>query len=193
MMARYTVEPQAPGTSSRQQAAWQARHNCSFDVAAHEAALLAVIQAIQSTERFDGLVYDQIVRQAAREGHPFFSKEQLRIGYRALVEAGRLTYDEETAHRLKMKPVRTLSGVAPVTVLTKPYPCPGRCIFCPDDVRMPKSYLRNEPGAMRALMLDFDPYLQTRRRMAAMQKTGHRVQKVELLILGGTWSSYPAD
>ena len=53
--------------------------------------------------------------------------------------------------RIRMKPVRTLSGVTTVTVLTKPYPCPGECIFCPDDVRMPKSYLPDEPGAMRGL------------------------------------------
>ena len=49
-----------------------------------------------------------------------------------------------------MRPVRTQSGVTPVTVLTKPYPCPGECIFCPNDVRMPKSYLSDEPGAQRA-------------------------------------------
>ena len=51
---------------------------------------------------------------------------------------------------LQMKKTRTISGVTPVTVLTKPYPCPGKCIFCPSDIRMPKSYLSSEPGAQRA-------------------------------------------
>jgi elongator complex protein 3 len=58
---------------------------------------------------------------------------------------------------------------------------------------MPKSYLANEPGAMRALMLDFDPYQQTLQRIEAMHRLGHSTNKVELLILGGTWSSYPAN
>jgi elongator complex protein 3 len=80
-----------------------------------------------------------------------------------------------------------------VTVLTKPYPCPGKCIFCPDDVRMPKSYLSNEPGAMRALILDFDPFTQVDERLKSMSRVGHPTDKVELLILGGTWSAYPAD
>jgi elongator complex protein 3 len=56
---------------------------------------------------------------------------------------------------------------------------------------MPKSYLSNEPGGMRALMLDFDPYEQTARRIEALENIGHDASKVELLILGGTWSSYP--
>jgi elongator complex protein 3 len=92
-----------------------------------------------------------------------------------------------------MKPVRTLSGVTTVTVLTKPYPCPGKCIFCPTDVRMPKSYLPDEPGAMRALEHEFDPYAQVRARIQALESLGHPTDKIELLILGGTWSSYKRD
>jgi elongator complex protein 3 len=87
--------------------------------------------------------------------------------------------------------VRTLSGVTPVTVLTKPYPCPGRCIFCPNNLRMPKSYIANEPGAQRAEDNGFDPYLQTWNRLAAYREIGHPVEKVELIVLGGTWSFHP--
>ncbi|KXK08400.1 MAG: coproporphyrinogen III oxidase [candidate division WS6 bacterium OLB21] len=93
--------------------------------------------------------------------------------------------------RIRMKPTRTLSGLATVTVLTKPFPCPGKCIFCPNDVRMPKSYLASEPGAQRAERNSFDPYLQTYNRLLALHNTGHNVEKVELIILGGTWSFYP--
>jgi elongator complex protein 3 len=89
-----------------------------------------------------------------------------------------------------MKPVRTQSGVAAVAVLTQPAGCPGRCIFCPDDPTMPKSYLAREPGAQRALRHDFDPYQQTRSRLTALYNTGHPTDKVELLILGGTWGAY---
>ncbi|MCC7354008.1 MAG: tRNA uridine(34) 5-carboxymethylaminomethyl modification radical SAM/GNAT enzyme Elp3 [Anaerolineae bacterium] len=90
-----------------------------------------------------------------------------------------------------MKPMRTVSGVAPVAVLTKPYACPGRCIFCPTDVRMPKSYLHDEPGALRAALNEFDPYRQVASRMESLEAIGHNTEKVELLILGGTWSAYP--
>jgi elongator complex protein 3 len=95
--------------------------------------------------------------------------------------------------RIRMKPMRTLSGVTTVTVLTKPYPCPGKCIFCPTDVRMPKSYLPDEPGAMRALEHKFDPYEQVHNRLRALTNLGHPTDKIELLILGGTWSSYRRD
>ena len=78
-----------------------------------------------------------------------------------------------------------------VTVLTKPYPCPGECIFCPTDVRMPKSYLHDEPGAQRAERHAFDPYAQTPSRLRDAGATSATPStKIELLILGGTWSSY---
>jgi len=95
--------------------------------------------------------------------------------------------------RIRLKPVRTLSGVTTVTVLTKPYPCPGKCIFCPTDERMPKSYLPDEPGAARALYHKFDPYDQVKARIEALEAVGHPTDKIELLILGGTWSSYNRD
>lgn len=91
---------------------------------------------------------------------------------------------------LQVKPIRTQSGVATVTLLTKPWPCPGQCIFCPADVRMPKSYLANEPGAQRAELNFFDPYLQVMNRLHALKAMGHNLSKVEIIILGGTWESY---
>ena len=84
-----------------------------------------------------------------------------------------------------------MSGVVPVTLLTKPYPCPGKCIFCPNDVRMPKSYLSAEPGAQRAAANNFDPYNQVSSRLQSYYANGHTTDKVELIILGGTWSAYP--
>lgn len=101
--------------------------------------------------------------------------------------------DPQIVELLKKKPVRSLSGVTPVTVLTKPYPCPGECIFCPADVRMPKSYIASEPGAQRAAQNGFDPYLQVYNRLQAYSEIGHPVSKIELIILGGTWSVYPED
>ncbi|MFZ2663978.1 MAG: tRNA uridine(34) 5-carboxymethylaminomethyl modification radical SAM/GNAT enzyme Elp3 [Patescibacteria group bacterium] len=92
---------------------------------------------------------------------------------------------------IRMKKVRTLSGVTPVMVLTKPYPCPGNCIYCPNDPNMPKSYISSEPGAQRAYSNKFDPYLQVFNRLVAYKNIGHSTDKVELIILGGTWSYYP--
>ena len=120
-------------------------------------------------------------------------KSALVAAYHQLVESGEWEADEGLLAVIRLKPVRTLSGVTTVTVLTKPYPCPGKCIFCPDDVRMPKSYLPDEPGAMRALEHNFDPYTQVRSRLEALAAVGHPIDKIELLILGGTFSSYRRD
>ncbi|MBN1666231.1 MAG: tRNA uridine(34) 5-carboxymethylaminomethyl modification radical SAM/GNAT enzyme Elp3, partial [Anaerolineales bacterium] len=117
----------------------------------------------------------------------------LVAAYRELVRQGEWPADPALLARIRMKPMRTLSGVTTVTVLTKPYPCPGQCIFCPTDVRMPKSYLPDEPGAMRALHHGFDPYEQVAARIEALHAVGHPTQKIELLVLGGTWSAYRKD
>lgn len=123
----------------------------------------------------------------------YLTKAALVAAYNQMVESGNMTADRVLLERIRMKPMRTLSGVTTVTVLTKPYPCPGKCIFCPTDVRMPKSYLPDEPGAMRALEHEFDPYEQVHNRIRALTNLGHPTDKIELLILGGTWSSYRRD
>ena len=94
------------------------------------------------------------------DGSGYLNKSMLVSIYNEMVAAGELEADPRLLERIRMKPMRTLSGVTTVTVLTKPYPCPGKCIFCPTDVRMPKSYLPDEPGAMRAVEHQFDPYAQ---------------------------------
>jgi len=126
-------------------------------------------------------------------GGQVLSKSALVAAYQELTAAGSLAADPSLLERIRMKPMRTQSGVTTVTVLTKPYPCPGKCIFCPTDVRMPKSYLPDEPGAMRGLEHHFDPYAQVASRLAALESVGHPTDKVELLILGGTWSAYRRD
>lgn len=93
---------------------------------------------------------------------------------------------------LQAKPRRTASGVATITVLTKPWPCSGACVFCPNDIRMPKSYLSDEPACQRAERCWFDPFLQVAARLRTLTAMGHVTDKVELIVLGGTWSDYPA-
>jgi len=135
---------------------------------------------------------DAVKRHPLPEGG-YIGKHLLVAAYRQLIISGELTADSELLARIRMKPVRTLSGVTTVTVLTKPYACPGKCIFCPSDLRMPKSYVPDEPGARRALEHNFDPYSQVNARIKALEAVGHPTDKVELLILGGTWSAYPRD
>ena len=127
------------------------------------------------------------------DGSGYLNKSMLVSIYNEMVAAGEMDEDARLLERIRMKPMRTLSGVTTVTVLTKPYPCPGKCIFCPTDVRMPKSYLPDEPGAMRGLEHEFDPYAQVRSRLQQLRSVGHPTDKIELLILGGTWSSYRRD
>ena len=165
----------------------------TLDITPYADTLAAIISEVQARERFDADVLGGILRRYPLDGRGMFSKNMLVRGYKHLCAAGRMTFDERTLQRLQMKPTRTISGVAPVTVLTKPYPCPGQCIFCPTDARMPKSYLPDEPGAMRAGQHDFDPYAQTAARIQTFDTNGHATDKIELLILGGTWSSYRRD
>ena len=163
-----------------------------FEPALHERVLGELIAEIDRAESLERADYEGILRRHPREEGGFFSKAEILSGFRYLNRKHAWERDEQAfADKIRMKPVRTLSGVAPVTALTKPYPCPGRCIFCPSDVRMPKSYLSDEPGAQRAAEHQFDPYRQTFSRLRALRNIGHRVDKVELIVLGGTWSYYP--
>ena len=97
---------------------------------------------------------------------------------------------------LRNKPVRTLSGVAPVAVMTSPFDCPhGRCSYCPGGVtnNSPQSYTGREPAALRASMNEFDPYRQTKARLEQFRAIGHRTDKVDLIVMGGTFTSRPGD
>ena len=170
----------------------KARRRYAFDPVRHEETLGGLIEGILSLETIDQAGFEELLRRHPKDGRGFFSKSEIIRGFRHLNAARAAPWDERSfLDKVRMKPVRTASGVAPVTVLTKPFPCPGECIFCPSDVRMPKSYLSDEPGAQRAAQHQFDPYLQTLSRLISYHHTGHRCDKVELIILGGTWSSYP--
>ncbi len=152
---------------------------------------LALARLILEDVRAGFPVMEAVRRHPVEAG--YVNKSALVAAYHQLVESGGWEADEAMLAAIRLKPVRTLSGVTTVTVLTKPYPCPGTCIFCPDDIRMPKSYLPDEPGAMRALEHGFDPYAQVKARLESLTAVGHPTDKVELLILGGTFSAYRRD
>ena len=158
----------------------------------NDSQLLLLIQSLEAAIPFSQKSYQQIVKRFVKNDGRIFAKNEIISAYRKLYAAS-LDAEEQKifVDALRMKPVRTQSGVAPITVLTKPFPCPGTCIFCPNDIRMPKSYLADEPGAQRAERNYFDPYLQTYNRLLALHEIGHAVDKAEIIVLGGTWSFYP--
>jgi elongator complex protein 3 len=164
----------------------------SPDTDRHRDDLLAIIAEIEAEESLDAATLDGILRRHPRDGCGFFSRAELIAGFRRhALEAGDEVREDAFVRRVVMRPVRSQSGVTPVTILTRPFPCPGRCIFCPNDVRMPKSYLSAEPGAQRAALNRFDAYRQTWSRLEAYRAIGHPTEKIELIVLGGTWSFYP--
>ncbi len=149
-------------------------------------AIISELRKIPLESRSQKL--QQLLRKYTKDDGNTFSKSELLA-----VIQGDNDIPLDIKQLLQKKPIRTLSGVTPITVLTKPFPCPGNCIFCPSDVRMPKSYIANEPGAQRAGQFAFHPYAQMYHRLEAFTETGHPVSKIEVIVLGGTWSAYPHE
>jgi len=166
-------------------------HRGSTDLEQHEDVLVAILDEVRDASDLSQEELSQIMRRHTLPSGDMLSKDRIIRGYRELCRREGRAPDRRIVRRLRVKPTRTISGVAPVAVLTKPHPCPGECIFCPEPTGMPKSYLPDEPGAMRAAAHHFDPYDQTASRIAALREIGHSVDKIELLILGGSWSAYP--
>ena len=97
-------------------------------------------------------------------------------------------------HILKRRTTRTLSGVSVIAIMTKPLPCPGTCIYCPGQNSQPgekvaQSYTGREPAAMRSIHCNYDPYLQVQSRIKDLEAIGHKIDKIELIIMGGTFLS----
>ncbi|MFC1911123.1 elongator complex protein 3 [Chloroflexota bacterium] len=91
------------------------------------------------------------------------------------------------------KASRTISGVTPVAVMAKPFPCPGKCVYCPSSPEAPKSYTLESPAVLRARSCDFDPRRQVEVRLKTLAEMGHARDKIELIVMGGTFLSYPCD
>jgi elongator complex protein 3 len=152
---------------------------------------LEIFKEIKDKNKWDENSLQKILRNYPKEGKGLYRHDELVAAYKDLTEDGVLDANKIIEDRIRLKPTRTQSGVAIVTVLMKPYPCPGKCIFCPNESNMPKSYISSEPGAQRALTHKFDPYDQTKYRIKALRDTGHNTDKIELIVLGGTCSTYP--
>jgi len=124
------------------------------------------------------------------EAHKMPTNAEMMLLYKDMVASGQQDKNAKTENILRKIKTRSNSGVAVVSLLTKPYPCPGRCTYCPEADNMPKSYLEKEPAAARALANNFNPYEQVQSRLRALEANGHPTDKIEMIVIGGTWSFY---
>ena len=117
-------------------------------------------------------------------------------------------YHSQVRDRLKVKRGKSHSGIVSITVFTSGHPeyttedgklqtstfsCKWDCAYCPNEPGQPRSYLKGEPGVMRANRNNFDCVSQMHDRMMTLFNNGHEVDKLEVLVLGGTWASYPEE
>lgn len=121
----------------------------------------------------------------------FVSNPKLLVVYKKLVSDKEIKSNKQLFELLRKRRIRTSSGIASVAVLTKPYPCPGKCIFCPSQKNIPKSYINNEPAVMRAILCNYDPVKQIKVRLKGFEIAGNPNEKIELIVMGGTFSYLP--
>ncbi len=135
---------------------------------------------------------------------PYLKNTSILKVYHKLLKDKKIRENKILERSLQIRKVRSLSGVVVVSVLTSPctFPaygkgaeqglsCPYHCLYCPDQKGMPKSYLDNEPAVMRAVLNNFDPFRQVKTRLKSLEATGHSTDKIELIVIGGTWSYLP--
>lgn len=136
----------------------------------------------------------RLKRRLAKEHRiPCPSNIALLKTYHELVKNKNIEPSQKIEVLLRTRPVRSLSGIVNISVLTKPYPCPGKCLYCPTEKGIPKSYVSGEPAVERAKTLNYDPYLQVKKRIEMLEAEGHPTDKIEVRIVGGTWSFYPQE
>lgn len=151
-------------------------------------------QLLQNT-KLDNDLLKKIKRTYAKQHNlaQVPSHIQLLAAYRELLKSWSVQKSSHLERVLKKRSIRSASGIVSVQVLTKPFRCPGKCIFCPNDFTMPKSYINTEPGAMRALLNNFDPIKQVHNRLLSLTLTWHATDKIEMIVLWGTRDVYPQD
>lgn len=144
-------------------------------------------------------------RKRAKSLHQKYAcrKSQVLYVYDTMVQDKVVSPSDSFRRLLVKKPTKSHSGVLVITVLTSPYPvvngkiqrfsCQWNCYYCPNEPNQPRSYLHDEPSVIRANQNKFDPVLQFTDRATTLHKNGHAVDKIEILVLGGTWSSYPLE
>src|SRR5512140_2483129 len=162
-----------------------------FEIEAYIPQFLALFDAVRAEETFSPRRLNYLAIKHLHTPDGSVPQGYIVQAYKELTARGVIPFEHDVFERLRLKPTRTISGVAPVAVLTGPYPCPADCIFCPEVKGVPRSYLPDEPAVQRAMRAHFDPYKETLARIEALDRMGHSTDKVELLVIGATWSAYP--
>jgi elongator complex protein 3 len=123
------------------------------------------------------------------------NKRGLHYYYLQEIREGRMSYHPDLGNLLIKKIGKSTSGIVSITVMTSPgrFSCPHDCYYCPDDPESARSYDRNGPVAMRAAKLNFDVVRQFRDRALNLLIMGHDVTKIEMLVIGGTWSYHQKE
>lgn len=154
----------------------------------NQKACREIIQELLATKRIDDKVIDRIAKKVAKKyglnGIP--SKVQI-------LNSCNKTERKRFKKHLQTKPSRSISGVSVITVVAKPATCPGECIYCPRGTNAPQSYTGFEPAIQRGKRNDYDPYSQTKDRLNQYKLTGHPTDKIEVIILGGTFLALDRD
>ncbi len=154
-----------------------------------EKAFLFLQEIIADIPRNTRVLEERKNAFAAKHGISTLKNRDLVV----VAQKNNLVLPEKISKLIQKRSVRTISGVSPIGILTKPYDCPGKCIYCPTEDRMPKSYMSNQPAAARAKRNHFHPFLQVKNRIVSLEESGHPTSKLEVIVMGGTWSFLPTE
>lgn len=161
--------------------------------------LEAMLRDIFDANIQDRISMERLITQFQKKYKVRAAKRQLLNIYRYVCQRDNIEYNKKYEYLLQAHPVRSQSGVQVVAVVLSPYPngkeftCDWNCFYCPLQPGQPRSYLKEEPGVLRANKLNFDPIPQVQDRLRSYIVNGHPTDKLEVIVLGGTWASYPED
>jgi len=176
-------------------AEWEAYHDAPLQEEEMEGVVEFVTALLSGSAFTTEAEYNNCLRLVRKELKITPSKPQIVRAYTRLRDAGQMQRHAPFERIVTKKAVRSNSGVVVITVVTAPgkFSCPADCHYCPDEPGQPRSYLSTEPAVARANQNNFDPVLQFWDRAGTLAKQGHTVDKIEIIVLGGTWSYYPLD
>lgn len=151
-----------------------------------------LIETLSAKKIEDSEKFFKLRRETAEKfSVSMLKNDELARSYHKMIKDGTIKANKIIEDFVKSKKIRSQSGIVVVSILTKPYKCPGNCLYCPSQEGLPKSYMKNEPAVMRAILNGFDPFRQVQNRLEALKATGHPLDKINIRIIGGTWSYYP--
>lgn len=154
----------------------------------------ALFAAIERQSALSPIEFAKVKLKIAKStGISLPSNRDILREYRKWIKRGKKTESDSIVSLLRIRKIRTLSGISAIGVHTKPLGCPGQCVYCPTEVRMPKSYLSTQPAVMRSAAVLFNPKKMVRTRIEQLERNGHPTDKNELIVMGGTWSAHPVS